>query len=100
MRVFLDANVLFSASNPESVMGRLIAQAALRVNLISNSFVETEARRNLSLKRPQWVAEFERIIEQTEHVNVVMFDLPVSLDQKDLLVLCSAIRSDCQFGYR
>jgi len=97
MRVFLDANVLFSASNPESIMGRLIKQAALRLTLMTNTFVETEARRNLTLKRPQWISEFEQILEKTEQVADTMFDLPVSLNQKDQPVLCSAIRSNCKY---
>ena len=97
MRVFLDANVIFSASNPGSIMSKLVEHAALRVDLVINSFVEEEARRNLSLKRPEWIYEFERIIEKTEQATVIIFDIPVDLDDKDQPVLCSAIRSNCQY---
>ena len=89
MRVFLDANVLFSASNDGSVMGRLIEQASLRVDLITNTFVETEARQNLALKKPQWLPVFEQIISRTEQAPMALFELPVKLDPKDQPVLCS-----------
>ncbi len=97
MRVFLDANVLFSASNPGGIINRLIEQAMLRVTLISNSFVETEARRNLLLKRPDWIATFEHLLKNTKQSTVAVFDLPIDLAQKDQPVLCSAIRSNCRY---
>ena len=97
MRVFLDANVLFSASNSGSAIARLMEQAILRVELIINDFVEIEARRNLMLKRPEWLPCFEQLILGTQRAPMAIFSLPVPLETKDQPVLCSAIRYYCKY---
>ena len=52
MRVFLDANVLFSASNGGSNIARLIALLTERGTGVASDVAVEEARRNLALKRP------------------------------------------------
>ena len=54
MRVFLDANVLFSTSNGGSNIARLIALLTERETGITSDVAVEEARRNLALKRNMW----------------------------------------------
>lgn len=63
MRLFLDANVLFSAAhNAEGNCRALFRLAAsARSRLISSRYAVEEATRNLSLKYPEHLAELERL---------------------------------------
>jgi predicted nucleic acid-binding protein len=93
VRVFLDANVVFSASQPGSAFARLIAAASRRAHVLTSDIACAEARRNLALKRPAWLETFEALLEELEVVPSAVFPLPVSLDEKDVPLLCAAIRA-------
>lgn len=95
MRAFLDANVLFSASNAGSNIARLIAFLIERHTGVASDVAVEEARRNLGLKRPAWVPVFEILVEELDIVPSAAFDLPVSLATADASLLCAAIRSRC-----
>lgn len=97
MRVFLDANVLFSASNAGSNIAQLIEWLSKRDTAVSSGLAVEEARRNLELKRPQWVAEFERVRVRLELVPTTQFTLPVPLDAKDVPLLCAAVAATCDY---
>ncbi len=97
MRVFLDANVLFSASNGGSNIARLIALLTERETGVTSDVAVEEARRNLALKRHAWRQELEILLEDLEIVPSALFDLPVSLDTADASLLCAAIRSRCVY---
>lgn len=93
MRVFLDANVLFSASQPESAFSRLIELAKARAKVLSSDLAIDEARRNIRLKRASWQAGFKSVLEEIDIVPSAIFPLPIELDEKDQPVLCAAIRA-------
>lgn len=93
MRVFLDTNVLFSASQPGSAFGRLIAAARRRASILISDIACAEARRNLALRRPSWMNAFEALLEELEVVPSSVFPLPVTLNEKDVPLLCAAIRA-------
>lgn len=95
MRVFLDANVLFSASYAGCNIARLVEWLARDATAVTSDLARAEARRNLELKRPAWVPEFDRRIASIEIVASVQFELPVALDPVDRPLLCAAIRSRC-----
>ena len=95
MRVFLDANVLFSASNAGSHIAGLIAWLTERETAISSDLALGEARKNLVLKRAAWLPAFEDVIAGLEIVPSALFELPVDLASKDAPLLCAAIRSRC-----
>ena len=101
MRVFLDANVLFSASNAESNIARLIARLIAwlgeRETVVTSDLAVEEARKNLQLMRTAWLSTFEALLREVETVPAVLFPLPVSIADKDAPLLCAAIRSGCQF---
>jgi len=95
MRVFLDANVLFSASNAGSNIARLIAWLIERARAVTSDLAVEEARRNLALKREDWLPAFEKLLGDLVVVRSALFDLPVRLEPKDAPLLCAAIRSRC-----
>ena len=97
MRIFLDANVLFSASQPDSTFARLIAIAARQATLLTSDVARAEARRNLILRRPAWVATFETWLRVVESMLSASFELPCELDEKDIPLLCAAIRARADF---
>ncbi len=95
MRVFLDANVLFSASNAKSNIAKLVNWVMVEGTGVTSDIAREEARRNLELKRAEWLPAFEQLLARIESVPSVEFDLPVALDDGDRPLLCSAIRSRC-----
>ncbi len=97
MRVFLDANVLFSASNSGSNLSRLIALLLKTHDAVTSDLARDEARRNIALKRPAWSLEFERLMDRIEVVPSAAFMLSVKLAAQDVPILCAAIRAACQY---
>jgi predicted nucleic acid-binding protein len=97
LRVFLDANVLFSASNTGSNIAKLIDLLIDKGQAVSSDFAIAEARRNIQLKRPDWSEALESLIARLEVVSSVRFDLPVELVEKDQPILCTAIRAKCEY---
>lgn len=97
MRIFLDANVLFSASAPGSAISRLVAVAIQCSTVFTSDIACSEARKNLALKRPAWSESFENLIESIDVLASSVFALPVTLDAKDLPLLCASIRARCHY---
>jgi predicted nucleic acid-binding protein len=93
VRVFLDANVLFSASQPGSAFFRLVLLAKARASVLASDLAIEEARRNIRLKRTAWQPTFETVLEGIEVVASTLFPLPVDLDEKDRPLLCAAIKA-------
>lgn len=97
MRVFLDANVLFSASNRDSNISRLIDRLFEVGTAVTCDLAGEEARRNLQLKRSGWSKELDRLMQRVEVVTTWTFPLPVMLIPHDRPMLCSAIRANCDY---
>lgn len=95
MRVFLDANVIFSASNSSSNIARLVDWLITEATAVTSDLAREEARRNVGLKRAEWLPALERLMQRVEVVPSVRFELPVHLDEGDQPLLCAAIRSRC-----
>lgn len=96
-RIFLDANVLFLASNSDSSAAGLMAEAHRVGTLISSDLAVEEARKYLQVRRPDQLDGFERLLETLEIVHSVLFSLPVELQDQDTPLLCTAIRNECPF---
>jgi predicted nucleic acid-binding protein len=96
VRVFLDANVLFSASNSGSNIAWLIQLLLERGAAVTSDFALEEARRNINLKRSTWAEDFQQLASRVEVVPSVRFELAIELDDKDLPILCTAIHAGCQ----
>jgi hypothetical protein len=93
MRAFLDANVLFSASNAGSNIARLVAVLCARGAADSSDLAVEEARRNITLKRAAWLPAFDRLLRSVEVVPSARFELPVRVPSKGAPLLCAAVRS-------
>jgi predicted nucleic acid-binding protein len=94
VRLFLDANVLFTAAHNPRGKARLVIELGIRGywRLYSSRYTLEEARRNLERKFPVALAElgtFQRSIRLVEHR--ADFILPESLSQKDRPVFQAAL---------
>ena len=102
MRVFLDANVLFSAAYREGASIRAffeLAEAGACV-LVSSSHAIEEARRNLASKRPERLATLEALLGEIEVCGEpsptrVAWAASTGLPAKDAPILAAAVDSRC-----
>lgn len=97
MRVFLDANVLFSASNSKSRIGELVYLLVDKGYAFTSDLALEETSRNLLLKRAEWIAAFTSLRERIIKVQTIHFDIKVTLDAKDIPLLCAAIHAGCDY---
>ena len=100
MRIFLDANILFSAAFSDGAVQRLIKDLKRSACiLVADRYVIEEALRNLSIHRPEAVSELHEIVKSLTVVptRLVSAKIPVNiqLPEKDIPVLAGAISSGC-----
>ncbi|HZP92983.1 MAG TPA: PIN domain-containing protein [Burkholderiales bacterium] len=100
MRIFLDANVLFSAAKSEGAVRQLLALLTKAGHeCCADGFVVEEARRNLAAKAPDGVAVLEAMLLRMRVAAAQAVDpglegrLP--LPEKDRPVMSAAIRQGC-----
>ena len=91
MRVFLDANLIFSAAQTGSPSRQLIETLALHATLITHPAVWHEAGRNLRAKRPDWLAGLASLQPLLHFHSGVAVCPDVGLPAKDQPVLAAAI---------
>jgi hypothetical protein len=95
MRVFLDANILFSASATSSPTSRLTAAILACGVAVINAHVREEARRNLALKRPHQLGECDRLCARMELTTAFYTGALPPLPDEDKPVLASAVAAHC-----
>ena len=100
MRIFLDANILFSAARADGAMRRLLALAeATDHELWADVYVFEEARRNLAAKSPDGLAVLEAIAQRIQIGGLPTSGAPLpeamALPEKDRPVLAAAIHHRC-----
>jgi predicted nucleic acid-binding protein len=101
MRIFLDANILFSAAKSDSAVRRLLEELLVAGHqCVADGYVIGEARRNLERKYPSAIASLNDILADVdcsakasepgfpEHVQ--------ALPEKDRPVMAAAIHHRCQ----
>jgi predicted nucleic acid-binding protein len=95
-RVFLDANVLFTAAhNPAGKAALVIALGVKgKWEVVSSSYAAEEARRNIASKFPQCQSRLQDLIDS---ISIIASgsgaDCPVKLPEKDRPIMEAAIRS-------
>jgi len=101
MRIFLDANVLFSAGKSNGAVRSFLVQ--LKVfghTLVADGYVVGEARRNLEVKFPTAMEDFSALIKQVEASTKVSGplrpEIAPRLPEKDRPVLAASIHHQCQ----
>ena len=101
MRIFLDANVLFSAGKSSGAVRTFLLQLKSSGHtLVADGFVVGEARRNLEAKFPTAMKDFEALMKDMEASAKVCGPLRTEtapeLPEKDRPVLAASIYHRCQ----
>jgi predicted nucleic acid-binding protein len=105
LRIFLDANILFSAAHdPESRSAALITFAihSGRVALLTSAYALEEATRNLELKRTESLGRLAHLLKSVQIVPEASSDamqaaLKQSLPPSDLPILAAALHANAQY---
>lgn len=102
MRIFLDANILFSAARADGAVRRLLALTeAAGHELWADAYVLEEARRNLAAKSPSGLAVLHAMSGRIKIGGLTAGGaLPpeaLILPEKDKPVLAAAIHHRCDF---
>lgn len=94
-RVFLDANVLFSAAW-RSGGGLTRPWEIASIHLVTSPYAVDEAERNLARKRPDAIARFQALLHRLEITSaLVSLDDGHGLPPKDVPILGAAVASRC-----
>lgn len=97
MKVFVDANVLFSASNDASNIHHFLRLLHKKHRLLTSQYAHMEAERNILLKRPQWQDTFLDLASWHEIVADAPLRAKVQLTEKDRPILGAAIAAGCHY---
>ncbi len=100
VRVFLDANILFSAAKSDGAVRALLSfLAAHGHGLVADDYVVAEARRNLLSKGPSAIGRFDALLGGIEiapfRPSRLPADLATLIAAKDRPVMAAAIRLRC-----
>ena len=91
MRVFLDANILFSAANPKWLTHGFVELLLSRAVCVTNGYAAEEARRNLANHFPNNLPQLDALLARVKLVTAIIDDLGVDLKAKDRPILGGAI---------
>jgi len=95
MKVFLDANILFSSSAKQSLIRELVNVIQVNGICVTNSYAVEEAKRNIKLKNFGSIQQLELLLTGIDITNTLVIDLPVKLPDKDIPILAGAIALKC-----
>lgn len=100
MRIFLDANILFSAVKSDGAIRRLLELLFKAGHeCCADGYVVEEARRNLAAKAPDRLATLEQLLSRMHlaetHPADTGLEEALPLPEKDRPVLAAAIRHGC-----
>ncbi len=95
MKVFLDANILFSGSVSGSRIAKLIRIIHKHGECVTNSYAVKEARKNIELKKFGSIEGLESLLKSITVSNKLLLNVPVELKSKDVPILGGAIALKC-----
>jgi hypothetical protein len=100
MRIFLDANVLFSAAKSDGAVRQLLGLLDRAGHeCCVDGYVIEEARRNLAAKTPEGIAVLGRLLSHMTTAGAqpgdAALEASLPLPAKDRPVLAAAIRQGC-----
>jgi uncharacterized protein len=100
VRVFLDANILFSAAKTAGAVRGLLSRLEAGGHVLcADTFVIEEARRNLLAKGPEALAALDALLSRIEVAAVHPGNLPARIaalvHEKDRPVIAAAVRLRC-----
>jgi predicted nucleic acid-binding protein len=95
-RIFLDANILFSAAWHEPNRFATIWKHP-DLLLVTSSYALAEAERNVVLKRPVGVVRLAHLVSNIEiNASIAVLESDYGLPEKDLPILQAAVGSSCE----
>lgn len=95
MKVFLDANILFSSSVEKSRVRQLVNIIQNNGICITNSYAIEKAKRNIIAKKFGSIEQLEFLLEKITINDSLIPNLPVTLREKDIPILAGAIAVEC-----
>ena len=91
MRIFLDANVLFTAAYNPSGRARLLIDQ-LETKIITSDYAAEEARKNIHAKKPEALEDLEKLLSQIAILPSVNGPVcPIALPEKDRPIFLAAL---------
>jgi predicted nucleic acid-binding protein len=101
MRIFLDANILFSAANPSGSIRQLLTIARTAGHECwADEQVIREAHRNLFMKQRERIPDLEHLLGEIHFAsklpNVPFPPVAAPLPENDSRVLAAAIANECE----
>jgi len=97
MRIFLDANILFSGALPQSRMRAFLDFLCRECECVTNAYAVEEARRNLAAKFPGALRHLDAIVKKCELVPAMKMDFKVKLALKDAPILGGALAAHAKY---
>jgi len=91
MRMFLDANILFSAAQSRSRTRAILELLWQTAECLTNEYAIEEARRNRAAKFPDGVKDMEALVKRCEVVSRLETNLEVELPFQDVPILGEAV---------
>jgi uncharacterized protein len=95
MRVFLDANILFSAADEGSATRQLLDKVFGCAEVLTNPHALEEARRNLRIKRPQQLPGLESVEGRLRLTEAFAPSARYDVPEEDVPILNGAVSSHC-----
>jgi predicted nucleic acid-binding protein len=95
VRIFIDANILFSAANRTSATHVLFNGAAQHAELVTNSHAWEEAYRNLLHKKPEHAAGMKELMKHIELSPAFSTIGKTDLPDEDVPILAGAVGAQC-----
>jgi predicted nucleic acid-binding protein len=98
VKLFLDANVLFTAAQHRSGKASFVIALAAdgHWQLVTSSFAIEEAKRNLQIKFPEAIEALDRLLVSIDEVPTVLDEeCPIDVPDKDVPIFLSAASAGC-----
>lgn len=97
MKIFLDANILFSAIDTRSATLRLLNLLKVKHETITSPHAWEEARRNLEAKRPHLLTGLDQLesFVPVTHAFRLPDSLSIEMAEKDKPILAAAMGTHC-----
>lgn len=95
MRIFIDANILFSAANRASATRDLFNAAAEHAELVTNPHAWEEAHRNLSYKRAEHLSGINDLKKKLAISSALGRIDQAILPHHDIPILAGAVGAGC-----
>ena len=97
MRIFLDSNILFSATDSRSKTSKVLEELLVFGHeIVTNTYAWKEVRRNVTAKRPHLLKGLEELKNRVATIDAEMESyLTVECEPKDVKILEGAIASGC-----